>query len=150
MLRCPDDAFNALWRIYFKGKLSRLAAHPVANFVLAKALERVSETQLSDVFGELDGTWNKLIRESRGIFLVTATAESFPCILGTSRTGVLRAVVDRASALKSKSSGQLISEVGYLFCAIHYTPDSYLMNRRSIRLSKSMLTRTELWSFNVH
>ncbi|KAF8960207.1 hypothetical protein BDZ97DRAFT_1834525 [Flammula alnicola] len=66
--RCPDKAFNAMWETYFKGKLARLAAHPVANFVLAKAVER------------LDGTWNKLIR--------------------TSRTGVLRAIVDRTSALK--------------------------------------------------
>lgn len=62
--RCPDDAFNALWKTYFKGKLARLAAHPVANFVLAKALESVSESQLSGLFEELDGTWNKLIRQS--------------------------------------------------------------------------------------
>ncbi len=44
-------------------KIARLAGHPVANFVLAKALERVSESQLSEIFEELDGTWNKLIRE---------------------------------------------------------------------------------------
>lgn len=61
--RCPNDAFNALWKTYFKGKVARLAGHPVANFVLAKALERVSEFQLSEIFEELDGTWNKLIRE---------------------------------------------------------------------------------------
>lgn len=60
--RCPDDAFNAMWKTYFKGKLARLAAHPVANFVVARALERVSESQLSEIYDELDGTWNKLIR----------------------------------------------------------------------------------------
>lgn len=49
--------------------MARLAAHPVANFVLAKALERVSESQLSEIFEELDGTWNKLIRKSTGYFL---------------------------------------------------------------------------------
>ncbi|KDR74394.1 hypothetical protein GALMADRAFT_250311 [Galerina marginata CBS 339.88] len=77
--RCPDDAFNALWRTYFKGKLARLAVHPVANFVLAKALEHASNSQLSETYEELNGSWNKLIR--------------------TSRTGVLRAVIDRASVL---------------------------------------------------
>lgn len=61
--RCPDDAFNVLWKTYFKGKLARLSAHPVANFVLAKALERATKVQLSEVFEELNGTWNKLIRE---------------------------------------------------------------------------------------
>uniref|UniRef100_A0A8H7Y237 Nucleolar protein 9 n=1 Tax=Psilocybe cubensis TaxID=181762 RepID=A0A8H7Y237_PSICU len=89
--RCPDDAFNALWKTYFKGKLARLAAHPVANFVLAKALERVSESQLTTIFEELDATWNKLIR--------------------TSRTGVLRALIDRVSLLGS--SNQPISEIVY-------------------------------------
>ncbi|KJA16110.1 hypothetical protein HYPSUDRAFT_47764 [Hypholoma sublateritium FD-334 SS-4] len=88
--RCPNNAFNALWKTYFRGKMARLAAHPVANFVLAKALERVSEIQLSEIFEELDGTWNKLIR--------------------TSRTGVLRAVVDRASTLDS-SGRQIIAAV---------------------------------------
>lgn len=67
--RCPNNAFIALWNTYFRGKMARLAAHPVANFVLAKALERVSESQLSEIFGELDGTWNKLIRKSTGYFL---------------------------------------------------------------------------------
>ncbi|KAF5320668.1 hypothetical protein D9619_001195 [Psilocybe cf. subviscida] len=79
--RCPDDAFNVLWKTYFIGKLARLSAHPVANFVLAKALERVSEEQLSEVFEELDDTWSKLIR--------------------TARTGVLRAIVDRVCILRA-------------------------------------------------
>ncbi|KAJ3505135.1 hypothetical protein NLJ89_g7571 [Agrocybe chaxingu] len=76
--RCPDDVFNVLWRVYFKGKLPRLANHPVGNFVLAKAVERVSEEQLSEVFQELEGVWGKLIR--------------------TARTGVLRSVVDRTAS----------------------------------------------------
>jgi nucleolar protein 9 len=54
-----------LWKTYFKGKLARLAHHPVANFVLAKAIERVSDNQLSEIFQELPDTWQKLISEAR-------------------------------------------------------------------------------------
>lgn len=64
VLRCPDNAFKLLWSTYFKGKLARLSAHPVANFVLAKALERVSLDQLSEACTELDGTWGKLISKT--------------------------------------------------------------------------------------
>ena len=60
--RCPDVAFGVFWNTYFKGKLARLAAHPVANFVLAKAAERSSEGQLAELFEELKDSANKLIR----------------------------------------------------------------------------------------
>ena len=66
--RCPQDAFSALWKTYFKGKLARLAHHPVANFVLAKATERVSDNQLSEIFQELPDTWQKLISKARQHF----------------------------------------------------------------------------------
>lgn len=59
--RSPDKAFVVLWDLYFKGKLHRLAIHPVANFVVAKAMERVAPEQLSEACEELNGTWNKLI-----------------------------------------------------------------------------------------
>jgi len=61
-----------------------VASHPVANFVLAKALERVSVTELTEACGELQNVWTKLIQ--------------------TSRTGVLRAVIDRAAVLKACGS----------------------------------------------
>ena len=61
--RCPDDAFHALWKTYFKGKLPRLASHPAANFVVAKAIERLSEDQLSEACDELRNTWNRVIRK---------------------------------------------------------------------------------------
>jgi len=60
--RCPVDVFNVIWKTYLEGKLARLAVHTVANFVVAKALERVSENQLSGTLEELDGVWIKLIR----------------------------------------------------------------------------------------
>ena len=62
--RCPSNAFDVLWKTYFKGKLPRLATHPTANFVVAKAIERLSEVQLSEACDELENTWNKVIRKS--------------------------------------------------------------------------------------
>lgn len=79
--RSPDNGFVVLWSTYFQGKLARLALHPVANFVVAKALERVSADQLAAACGELEGNWSKMIKSSR--------------------TGVLRAIVDRAAGLRA-------------------------------------------------
>lgn len=59
--RCPADAFNVIWKTYFESRLARLTIHPVANFVVAKALERVSEGQLSKALEELEGSWKRLI-----------------------------------------------------------------------------------------
>jgi len=66
--RCPGDAFDVLWKTYFKGRLPRLALHPAGNFVLAKAIERLSEAQLSEACDELESTWSKVIRELLRIF----------------------------------------------------------------------------------
>ncbi|PPR04002.1 hypothetical protein CVT24_010495 [Panaeolus cyanescens] len=89
VLRCPENVFHKLWSTYFHGKLARLAAHPVANFVLAKAIERTSLEELREVFSELGDAWNKLIK--------------------TSRTGVLRAAIERCHV--HKEVGSSISEV---------------------------------------
>ena len=61
--RCPGDVFDILWKTYFKGKLPRLAVHPSANFVVAKAIERLSEVQLSQACNELENTWNRVVRK---------------------------------------------------------------------------------------
>ncbi|KAJ7047787.1 hypothetical protein C8F04DRAFT_1060117 [Mycena alexandri] len=82
--KCPDLAFSILWATYFQGNLARIASHPVANFVLAKAVERLSVAQLTEACTELHNVWPKLIQ--------------------TSRTGVLRAAIDRAAALKACGS----------------------------------------------
>lgn len=63
----PHSAFSILWSTYFKGKLIRLAAHPVANFVVSKALERATPDQLIEACEELDVGWGKII--STYIFL---------------------------------------------------------------------------------
>lgn len=79
--RAPSDAFTALWAAHFKGKLPTLSVHPVANFVLAKALERVSSEQLTDACTELNESWSRVIRSST--------------------SGVLRAMIDRSVTLRA-------------------------------------------------
>ncbi|KAI6046465.1 armadillo-type protein [Pisolithus marmoratus] len=77
--RCPDHVFVQLWSVYFQGKLQRLALHPVANFVVSKAIERLDGNQLKDALEELSSSWNKTIQSSR--------------------TGVLRSLIDRSKVL---------------------------------------------------
>ncbi|EJD00848.1 ARM repeat-containing protein [Fomitiporia mediterranea MF3/22] len=95
----PGAAFDAIWDLYFtgksardmdhsgswkgsSGKLGRLSVHPVANFVVARAIARLNSDQLSSVFEELKSSWSKIIRGAK--------------------TGVLKALVDRAASLKSR------------------------------------------------
>ncbi|KAI0052589.1 ARM repeat-containing protein [Auriscalpium vulgare] len=79
IVRAPGPIFVLLWSTYFEGKLPKLALHPVANFVVAKAIGRVNEQQLCGVLEELQPSWKKLVQNSR--------------------VGVLRAVADRSAAL---------------------------------------------------
>lgn len=60
--RCPDWVFNQLWSTYFQGKLSRLALHPIANFVVSKAIERLDSNQIKETLTELNSSWGKAIR----------------------------------------------------------------------------------------
>ncbi|KAF9468782.1 armadillo-type protein [Collybia nuda] len=126
VLRSPIDAFAILWSTYFKGKLARLASHPVANFVVAKALERVSVDQLSEACSELEGSWNKMIK--------------------TSRTGVLRAIIDRGATLHASEAE--ISQAVFSAFDLATTEDRkllvpcvlYLMTLEVYILSQAALT----------
>ncbi len=60
--RCPEPVFDMLWTTYFERTLRKLAIHPVANFVVAKALERANAKQLSYALGELRDSLGKLRR----------------------------------------------------------------------------------------
>ncbi|KAF8121342.1 armadillo-type protein [Boletus edulis] len=80
--RCPEEVFRMLWSTYFDGKLARLALHPVANFVVAKAVERQDSEQLGNTLEELKSSWSKLISKFK-----------------SSRTGVLRTLIDRSRTL---------------------------------------------------
>ena len=65
--RCPESVFGILWSTYIERNLRKLAMHPVANFVIAKALERANPEHLSYAVRELRDSLGKLRRmfESR-------------------------------------------------------------------------------------
>jgi hypothetical protein len=43
-----DDTFTAIWTAYFKDRLSKMAAHPVSNFVFSKAVQRLDADKLEE------------------------------------------------------------------------------------------------------
>jgi nucleolar protein 9 len=59
---CPEGVFGILWTTYFERSIRKLAMHPVANFVIAKALERANADQLSYATKELGDSLGKLRR----------------------------------------------------------------------------------------
>lgn len=62
LLRCaPATVFQLLWATYFKGKLSKLAVHPVANFVVAKAFERLAANELMEACEEVKPILTKIV-----------------------------------------------------------------------------------------
>jgi nucleolar protein 9 len=63
VMRCPEPVFNILWSTYFEQSLRKLAMHPVANFVIAKALERAAPEQLTYALSELRDSLGKLCRK---------------------------------------------------------------------------------------
>ncbi|KAG8745782.1 Nucleolar protein 9 [Ceratobasidium sp. 414] len=77
----PEQTFRMLWSLYFKNKLGKLSSHPVANFVVGKAILRLDAEMLLEAIREVDGVASKLVK--------------------TARTGVLKSLVDRATALQS-------------------------------------------------
>ncbi|KAM5532714.1 hypothetical protein V8D89_013606 [Ganoderma adspersum] len=83
--KSPDRVFDIMWQTYFSAKLVKLAVHPVVNFVVAKAFERLNAEQLDAALEELQGVAGKIIKNSR--------------------TGVLRALVDRAGVIQSGIEG---------------------------------------------
>lgn len=61
--RSPDRVFDIMWRTYFTGKLAKLAVHPVANFVVAKAFERLNAEQLDAAVDEVKDVATKIVSE---------------------------------------------------------------------------------------
>ncbi|KAI5122146.1 hypothetical protein M0805_000793 [Coniferiporia weirii] len=84
LVLAPQSAFDVMWEQYFQGKLGKLAVHPVANFVVARAIGRSNAEQLTNALEELEGSWPKVIKSSR--------------------TGVLKASIDRSVEIKSAES----------------------------------------------
>jgi nucleolar protein 9 len=56
----PLSIFNAMWELYFQGKIGKMASHPIANFVVASGVKRLDEDGIKNVIAELDvvGTSN--------------------------------------------------------------------------------------------
>ncbi|KAG8681430.1 Nucleolar protein 9, partial [Ceratobasidium sp. 395] len=94
----PEQVFQNLWGVYFKGKLGKLSSHPVANFVVGKAILRLDAEMLSEATKEIDGVAPKLVK--------------------VARTGVLKSLVDRAAALQTHQD--IISEVSLGIPAIQF------------------------------
>ena len=64
----PDPLFAALWSTYLGGdRLSKLAGHPVANFIVAKAIRRLDADAVDEIVAALkrDGTARKLVGACR-------------------------------------------------------------------------------------
>ncbi|KAI0334862.1 ARM repeat-containing protein [Cubamyces sp. BRFM 1775] len=70
VLRSPQRIFDLLWQTYFTGKLARLAVHPVANFVVAKAFERLSSEQFQAAIEEVRSVGGKVVSEYQIILLL--------------------------------------------------------------------------------
>ena len=50
---------------YFKTRIARLAAHPVANFVVAKVVERANKAQVEAIVDEVGEPLSGMIENSR-------------------------------------------------------------------------------------
>ena len=48
----PPPVFDALWNLYFEGKIGRLAIHPYANFVVAAGVARLDREGVERVVKE--------------------------------------------------------------------------------------------------
>ncbi|SDA02911.1 BZ3500_MvSof-1268-A1-R1_Chr11-1g03212 [Microbotryum saponariae] len=83
--QAPDRIVKALWTDFFAGKLHRLAGNAVANFVVAVALSRLDKDLFVSAVEEL----SRIARERRAEWV------------DNSRTGVMKMLLERASALES-------------------------------------------------
>jgi len=52
LLHAPPAIFSSIWSTYFQGKIGKLATHPFANFVVAKAVLRLDEGGIEEVVRE--------------------------------------------------------------------------------------------------
>lgn len=108
LLHSPRAVFNKIWSTYFEGKIGKLAIHPMSNFVVAKAIERLDEQGIERVVMEC-----KAVSGGRGMiskFVFPRSLLSRPGLLlvvggGTdimienARTSVLQALVERSRKL---------------------------------------------------
>lgn len=73
-----SSPFDSFYDTYLKGRLAKLALHPMANFVVQTALERISDS-------------------SRAEQVIADLGPSFGDLVQNTREGVVRAVIDLSS-----------------------------------------------------
>jgi hypothetical protein len=93
---CPQPIFDLLFQTYFAGRFGRLAGHPVANFVCARAVERANAEQTQIVVDEIP--------------------DALEGIIENSRTGVVKALLDKVAVYKVGE--EALNKVGN--CSILY------------------------------
>ncbi|KAF8583989.1 ARM repeat-containing protein [Ramaria rubella] len=87
LTHCPTSVFDRVWECYFTDDLPKLAAHPIANFVVARGVERFDARKLEDAIARLRTMWRQALKFSR--------------------IGVLVAMVDRASQLSAHEASMV-------------------------------------------
>lgn len=60
---CPASIFEQIWKLYLVQDIVKLASHPVANFVVSRAIFRLSARDITEVNERLKGIWNKCLSE---------------------------------------------------------------------------------------
>lgn len=104
--RCSDHVFAVLWTSYFSSNLPKLAIHPVANFVVSRAVGRVSPIQLREAFEQLASSWDKLLRRcfalicrlAHNLFRVDAYSSSESIGRTSLETSILRRCCPRGQS----------------------------------------------------
>jgi nucleolar protein 9 len=80
--RLPSRYVDRFWSIYIRGKVSRLACHPVGNFVQASAVRRLGRPLVQEALEEIKvDEGGKMVKEAK--------------------TGVLLALLERGAVLSS-------------------------------------------------
>ncbi|KAF8626909.1 hypothetical protein AX15_004626 [Amanita polypyramis BW_CC] len=128
--RCPDHVFAVLWMAYFSGKLQKLAVHPVANFVVSRAIGRVSAGGLTKACQELEGSWNRLLKSMRIVVLKTIIERAAE--LGSCEDAVIQAVYSAFEFTSAEEKVQLVP------CVLHLvTITDYQANKPTLDDEKS-------------
>lgn len=89
----PDPIFSALWKTYFIGKIGKLSQHPYANFVVARGVARLDAKAVRKCAAEV------------------ATNSGGRGLIKTARTGVLLALIERATVLADADTSSSVEEL---------------------------------------
>ncbi|GJJ07712.1 hypothetical protein Clacol_001917 [Clathrus columnatus] len=90
--QCPTNIFEQIWNVYLVEDVAKRAIHPVANFVVSRAIARLSAEELTKVVERLKGTWSKCLKSSRLGPLISAFNRAGQ--LGASEIELLQVIRD--------------------------------------------------------